>query len=85
MKCPYCEAEMKLGTILTAGGQAIYWFPYDGDREQISFRLSKARIERGGGFVLDDSTKIGLFAKQRPECYYCQNCHILLVSLNQWR
>lgn len=77
MKCPYCGQEMKLGQLRSESDRAVFWFP-----DHIKYRqwiLTKKRIEEYGGVVLDTVSKIGFFATEKAESYWCERCNICIT------
>lgn len=77
MKCPYCGQEMKLGRLRSASGYGVFWLPEGSEFEGL---LTGKRIEESGGVLLDPVTKIGFFAKEKPESWWCPCCRIFLTK-----
>ena len=79
-RCPYCGGEMTAGRIHSDGGRAAWWLP---DRAEAGTFVTEKSIEKRGGFLLGEATKIGLFATDLPESLYCAKCGILITKLQK--
>ena len=79
MICPYCQQEMHLGDLRSEGGRAVYWLPRYADLHH--WLLTKKAVEDSGGLVLDQLSAMGFFAKERPSCYCCRECRVLIAKL----
>ena len=79
MQCPYCRKEMIVGTIYGAGDRAAYWLPGRSKRDY--HLLTRKNIEKRGGMMLDDVSRLGFFAKARPDSHYCNACRMFLTKL----
>ena len=78
MQCPYCGQEMKLGRLHGEGGHAVLWLPDKTEYKQ--WLLTEKRVEEYGGVVLDTVSKIGFFAKTKPESYWCSSCNLCITK-----
>jgi hypothetical protein len=74
MKCPFRTAQMECVRIYRDASRAVYWLPEGADNHKMGV-LSNQRIERNGGFVIGEATKIGFFSKKKPDSYFCRNCN----------
>ena len=70
MKCPYCNEEMKKGTL--PNETHPYWLP-EGERDQIfRFMVPTAGVR----LALDDDSPLH---PKRASAYYCPKCRIVLA------
>ena len=81
MKCPYCNTEMVLGALYSGADRAVYWLPAYAERD-FSF-LGQKQIEKRDGVILDQITKVGFLAKERPSSYYCKTCKVILTQVDK--
>lgn len=80
MKCPYCNQEMKIGSIYPLNPKSsneIYWLPEHSNIKGIF--LSKKKIIECGGLVLGEND---IFSEGKLSSHYCEKCKILFTKLN---
>ena len=77
MKCPYCGEEMKPGRLCSASGYGVFWLPEGSEYEGL---LTGKKVEEHGGVLLDTVTRIGFFAREKPESCWCPSCRIFLTK-----
>ncbi len=81
MECPYCKQKMDLGHIHAPSSHAVYWLPEISTIEGLA--LSAKKIEKAGGVVIDEVTKVGFISTGKPQTYYCEKCSIFLTKLDK--
>lgn len=86
-RCPYCHEEMAPGLLHGGGGKAITWLPEDLYPRDLgggflAVTMAKKIVE-AGGFDLDGVLPLSAVAKEKPVCYYCEGCRILLTQLDE--
>ncbi|WP_409969887.1 PF20097 family protein [Bengtsoniella intestinalis] len=75
MTCPYCNAEMKQGSLVTAKDLSFYWLP-KGKR----FPLLLTSIHKIGGEILGYTN--GLIRSELA-FYRCETCDIGISPLSE--
>ena len=82
MKCPFCQTEMELGYIYGALGEPAFWLPETVDITYDLAWITVKYVESRNGFFLDEIMKHTLFrSKEKPDSYYCEACHALIILL----
>lgn len=80
MLCPGCGRPMARGRLCSPEERGIYWLP---DTVEIGdlggWVLTEGKIQAAGGVVLDRLRRVGFFAKDRPDSYYCKDCGAFLT------
>ena len=69
MKCPYCNEEMKKGTLPNECHP--YWLPEEKTAPPIRMVIPKAAVK----LVLDESSVVW----QKAVAHYCPNCKIVIA------
>ena len=72
MKCPYCNIEMKRGSIDVY--DTLSWSP-EGESRKGSIKYSIAR----GGILL---AKFFLISPASKEAFYCISCKKIIIDIN---
>ena len=79
MKCPYCDNEMKVGTINARGGSGMFWLP-EGEKLKTFEIVTAASISKHNGVNLLNSDFSG---PARRDATICLECQKVLIDLNK--
>ena len=81
MKCPYCEREMKKGSIYN-GNQPVCWLPQGAAPSSLAFHAAADGVRLCDYESAAEKGRLRTLFKAngyKAEAGYCANCHLVIA------